>query len=220
MASNPISSWQIGVKKLETVAHFIFLVSKITVDSDYSHKIERHLHLERTAMTNLDRVLKSKDITLSTKVHLVKAMIFPVVTYICERWTEKKAEHRRIDVFQLWCGEDSWESLDSKEIKLVNPKGNPPWIFIGRTDVEAEAPMPWPPDVKSQLIGKDCDAGKDWRQEEKGMTEDEMAGWHHRLDGHEFEQALGVGDGQGSLACCSPWVTKSWTWLSDWTTTI
>ena len=103
MASNPISSWQIGVKKLETVAHFIFLVSKITVDSDYSHKIERHLHLERTAMTNLDRVLKSKDITLSTKVHLVKAMIFPVVMYICERWTEKKAEHRRIDVFQLWC---------------------------------------------------------------------------------------------------------------------
>ena len=103
MASNPISSWQIGVKKLETVAHFIFLVSQITVDSDYSHKIERHLHLERTAMTNLDRVLKSKDITLSTKVHLVKAMIFPVVMYICERWTEKKAEHRRIDVFQLWC---------------------------------------------------------------------------------------------------------------------
>ena len=88
---------------METVAHFIFLVSKITVDSDYSHKIERHLHLERTAMTNLDRVLKSKDITLSTKVHLVKAMIFPVVMYICERWTEKKAEHRRIDVFQLWC---------------------------------------------------------------------------------------------------------------------
>ena len=144
MASNPISSWQIGVKKLETVAHFIFLVSKITVDSDYSHKIERHLHLERTAMTNLDRVLKSKDITLSTKVHLVKAMIFPVVTYICERWTEKKPEHRRIDVFQLWCGEDSWESLDSKEIKLVNPKGNPPWIFIGRTDAKVEAPILWP----------------------------------------------------------------------------
>ena len=94
--------------------------------------------------------------------------------------------------------------LDCKEIKSVNPKGNQPWIFIGRTDAKAEAPILWPPDVKNWLIGKDPDAGKDWRQEEKGTTEDEMVGWHHWLHGHEFEQALWVGDGQGTLACCSP----------------
>ena len=94
--------------------------------------------------------------------------------------------------------------LDCKEIKPVNPKGNQSWIFIGRIDAEAQAPVLWPPDVNSWLIWKDPDAGKDWRQEEKGTTEDEMVGWHHLLDGHEFEQALGVGDGQGSLTCCSP----------------
>ena len=94
--------------------------------------------------------------------------------------------------------------LDSKEIKPVNPKGNQSWIFIGRTDAEAEAPILWPPDTKNWLIGKDPDTGKDWRWEEKGTTEDEMVGWHHRFDGQEFEQVPGVGDGQGSLACCSP----------------
>ena len=106
-------------------------------------------------------------------------------------------------------GEDSFESpLGSKELKPVHPKGNQPWIFIGRTDAEAEALIPWPPDAKSQLIGKDPDAGKDWRQEEKGTTEDEMVGWHHQLDGHEFEQTPGDGEGQGILACCSPWDCK------------
>ena len=109
-------------------------------------------------------------------------------------------------------------SLDWKEIKPVNPKGNQPWIFIRRTDAEAETPVLWPPDAKSWLTGKDLDAaGKVWRQEEKGMTEDEMVGWHHQLNGHEFEQALEVGDGQGSLAGCSPWSHKSRTWLRDWT---
>ena len=98
--------------------------------------------------------------------------------------------------------------LACKEIQPVNPKGNQSWIFIGRIDAEAKAPIFWPPDVKNWLIGKDPDAGKDWRQEEKGMTEDGMVGWHHWLDGHEFEQALGVGDGQGGLACSSPWGHK------------
>ena len=98
--------------------------------------------------------------------------------------------------------------LDCKEIKSVNPKGNQSWIFIGRTDAEAEAPVLWPPDIESWLIGKDPDAGKDWRQEEKEMTEDEMVGWHHWLDRHEFEQALAVGDGQGTQACCSPFGRK------------
>ena len=99
-------------------------------------------------------------------------------------------------------------SLDSKEIKPVNPKGNQHWILIGRIDAEVEAPIVWPPDVKSQLIGKDPDAGKDWGQEEKGATEDEIVGWHQQLNGHEFEQALGDGDGQGGLVCCSPWGRK------------
>ena len=111
--------------------------------------------------------------------------------------------------------------LDCKEIQQVHPKGNQSWIHIGRIDTEAKAPILWPPDAKSQLIGKDPDSGKHWRQEEKVTTEDEMIGWHHRLYGHEFEQAPGVGDGQGSLACCSPWgckdsdMTKQLNWLSD-----
>ena len=121
----------------------------------------------------------------------------------------------------LWCfwtvvlGKTSESPLDCKDIQPVNPKGNRFWISIGRTD--AETLILWPPDVKNWLLRKDSDAGKDWRQEEKGMTEDEMVGWHHQLDGHEFEQAPGVGDGQGSLVCCSPRVAKSRTWLSNWT---
>ena len=109
--------------------------------------------------------------------------------------------------------------LDCKEIQLVHPKGNQSRVFIGRTDFEAETPIFWPPDAKSWLIGKDCDAGKDWRQEEKGTTEDEMAGWHRWLNGHESQWTLGVGDGQRGLACCSPWVCKesdTTEWL-NWT---
>ena len=106
--------------------------------------------------------------------------------------------------------------LDCKEIQPVHPTDQS-WVFIGRTATEAEAPILWPPDEKNWLIRKDPDARKDWGQEEKGTTEDEMAGWHHRLDGHEFEQALKVGDGQGSLTCCSPWVAKNRTQPSDWT---
>ena len=109
--------------------------------------------------------------------------------------------------------------LDCKEIKPVNPKGNQPWIFIGRADAEAETPTLWPHDKKSRLIRKDPESGKDGGQEEKGMTEDKMVGWHHQLNGHEFGQVPGIGDGQGSLGCCSPWVAKSWRWLGDWTTT-
>ena len=105
-------------------------------------------------------------------------------------------------------GEDSWESLGCKEIQPVHPKGNQFWVFIGRTDVEAETPIFWPPDAKSWLIGKDPDAGKDWGQESKGMTEDELVGCHHQLNGHGFGWTLGVGDGQGDLACCGSWGPK------------
>ena len=146
--------------------------SKITADGDCSHEIKRCLLLGRKAMTNLDRVLKSRDINLLVKVCLVKAMVFPVVMYGCESWTIKKAEHQRTDAFEVWC----WRRLlDCKEIQPDNPKENQSWIFIGRTDAEAETLILWPPDAKNWLIGKDPDTGKDWRQE-KGMTEDEVIG--------------------------------------------
>ena len=185
MASGPITSWEIDG---ETVADIILGGSKITVDGDCSHEIKKCLLLGRKVMTNLDNILKSRDLTLLTKVWLVKAMVFPVVMYGCESWTIKKAEHWRIDAFELWC---CWRFLKSplecKEIQPVHPKGNQSWLFIGKTDVEAETPILWPPDVKNWLIWKDPDAGKDWRPEEKGTTENEMVGWHHRLNGHEFE---------------------------------
>ena len=129
----------------------------------------------------------SRDITLLTKVCLVEVRTFPVVMYGCESWTIKKVEGQRIDVFELRCWRRLENPVDRKEIKPVNPKGNQSWIFIGRTDAEAETPILWPLDAKSRFVGKDPDAGNDWRQEEKGMTEDEMVGWHHQLNEHEFE---------------------------------
>ena len=188
--------------KLETVSDFIFLSSKITADGDCSHEIKRCLLLGRKAMTNLDSILTSRDITLPTKVRLVKAMVFPVM-YGCENWTIKKAECWRIDTFELWCWRRLWR------VPWTARRSNQPilkeiqsWVFIGRTDAKAETPILWPPHAKSWLIGKDPDAGRDWEQEEKGTTEDEMAVWHHQLDGHESEWTPGVGDGQGGRACC------------------
>ena len=159
-------------------------------------------------MTNQDSILKSRDITLPTKVRLVKAMVFPVVMYGCESWDCEESWAQKSWCFWIVVLEKTLESpLDSKEIQPVHPKGDQSWVFIGRTDA-GSTPVLWPPHAKSWLIGKDPDAGRDWRQEEKGMTEDEMAGWHHWLDGHEFGWTLGVGDGQGGLACCSPWGHK------------
>ena len=149
-------------------------------------KLKKHLFLGRKVTTSLDSVLKSRSITLPAKTHLVKTMVFPVAMYGCESWTVKW-------VLKNWCFwtvvlEKTLESpLDCKEIQPVNLKGNQSWIFIGRTDAEDETPMLWPPDARNWLICKDPDAGKDWRQEEKGTTEDEMVGWHHQLKGHEFE---------------------------------
>ena len=124
MASDPITSWEIDGETAETVSDFIWGGSKITADSDCSHEIKRHLLLERKVMTNLDRIFKSRDIALPTKVHLVKAMVCPVVMYGCESWTVKKAEHQRIDAFELWCWRILESPLDCKEIQPVNPKGN------------------------------------------------------------------------------------------------
>ena len=179
---------------METVTDFIFLGSKLTANGDYSHKIKRRLLVGIKVVTNLDSILKSKDITLPTKVHLVKAMIFPVVMCGCENWTIKKAESQRIYAFELWGWRRLESCLDCKEIKPVNPKLNQSWIFIERTGAEAESLIPWPT-ADSWLLGKEPEAGKDWRQEEKGPTEDEVFGWHHRLNGHEFEQALAVANG-------------------------
>ena len=184
---------------------FIFLSSKITTDGDYSHEVKRRLLLGRKAMTNLDSIKKQ------THYFVDKGPSSQSYGFYSSHVWMWELDHKGW-ALKNWCFwtvafKKTLESpLDFKEIKLVNPKENQSWIFIGGTD--AEAPILWPPDGKSWLIRKDLDAGKDWRQEEKGMTEDEMAGWHHQLDGHEFEQTLGVGDGQGSLVCCSPWSSK------------
>ena len=185
MASGPITSWQTDGETVETMADFVFLGSKSTADGDCSHEIKRRLLLGRKVMTNLDSILKSRDITLPTKSS--QGYGFPVVMYGCESWTIKKAEHWRIDTFELWCWRRllrvPWTARRSNKsiLKVISPG----YSLEGLTDVEAETPILWPPDVKSWLIWKDPDAGKDWRWEEE-MTEDEMVGWHHWLNGHEF----------------------------------
>jgi len=204
MASGPITSWEIDGETVETVSEFIFLGSKITADGYYSHEIKRRLLLGRKVMTNLDSIFKSREISLPTKVHLVKAMVFPIVVYRYESWAVKKD----------WCFwtvvlEKTLESpLDSKEIQPVHSEGVQPWDFFVRNDAKAETPVLWPTHAKSWLIGKDSAAGRDWGQEELGTTEDEMAGWHHWLDGRESEWTPGVGDAQRGLACWDSWGHK------------
>ena len=164
----------------------LFWGSKITADGDRSHEIKRCLLLGRKAMTNLDSILKSRDITVPTKVHPVKAMVFPVVMYRCESWTIKKAECQRIDAFELCC----WRRLlrvpwtarrpNQSILKEINPEYSLEGLML-------KPKLQYFGHAKNWLIWKDPDAGKDWRQEEKGMTEDEMVGWHHRFDGPEFE---------------------------------
>ena len=159
-------------------------------------------------MTNLDSILKIRD-----RPHFADkgpyGQSYDFSSSHAEVW---ELNHTEGWALKNWCFRNVLEKtlggpLDCTEIKAVNPKGNQPWLYIGRTDAKAEAPILWPPDVKSWLSGKDPDAGKDWGQK-KGTTEDDMVGWHHQHDGHEFEQAPGVGDGQGSLVCCSLWGCK------------
>ena len=186
---------------MEIVTDFIFMGSKFIADGDCSHEMKRCLLLGWKLMSYLDSLLKSRDVSLPTKVHLVKAMVFPVVMYGCELDCEESWELKN------WCYwtvvlEKTLESpLDCKEIQPVSPKGNQSWIFIGRTGAKGDTPILWPPDVKSWLIWKDPDDGKNWRQEEKGTTEGDMI----QLTGHEFKWTPGFGDEQESLACCSPW---------------
>ena len=208
MTSGPITSWQIDGEKMETVTDFILGGWKITVLGDCSHEIKRHLLLGRKVMTNLDSILKSRHYFankgLSSQSYgFSHSHVWMWELDYKENWVPKN-----------WCFwtvvlEKTLESpLHCTEIQPVHPKGDQSWILIWRTVAEAEDSIFWPPDVKNWLVWKDPDAGKDWRQEEKGMTEDEMVGWHHQLNGHKFVQALGAGDRQGSLACCSPWGHK------------
>ena len=187
--------------------------SKITADGYYSHEIKRHLLLRRKVMTKLVMTKKQRHYSAnegpSSQISgFSRGHVWMWVLDYKESWVPKN-----------WC---FWtvvlttlkSPLDSKEIQPVHPEGNQSWIIIRSTDAEAETPVLWPPDAKNWLTGKDPDAGKDWRQEEKGATEDEMVGWNHGLNGHEFERAPGVGDGQGSPVCCSSWGCKE----SDWAT--
>ena len=201
MASGPITSWEIDGETVETVADIILGVSKITVDGDCSHEIKRHLLLGRKVMTNLDSILKSRDITFSTKVHLVKAMVFPVVMYGCESWAIKKPEHWRIDACELWF----WKRLlrvpcfarrsNQSILNEISPGCSLEGLvlklklqYFGHLMQRADS------FEKTLMLGK---------IEKKGMTEDEIVGWHHRLNGHGFGCTLGLGDGQGGLECYS-----------------
>ena len=188
MASGPITSWQIDGKIMKTVRDFILGGSKITADGDCSHEIKRCLLLGRKAMTNLDSILKSRDITLQTKVCLVKAMVFS--SSHVWMWELDCKESLALKNWCFWTVvlEKTLESLlDSKQIQPVNPQENQSWIFIASTNAEAETPILWPSDVKNWLTWEDPDAGQVERWEGKGTTEDEMLGWHHQLNGQEFE---------------------------------
>ena len=209
-----------------TVSDFILGGSKITADGDCSHEIKRLLLLGRKAMTNLDSILKSRDIT--KKGPSSQGYGFSNSHVWMWSWNIKKAEHQRTDAFELWCWRRllrvPWTARRSNQ-SILNEISLNIWNqSTGRTDAEAETPILGPPDVKNWFIWKDLDAGNNWRWKEKWTTEDEMIGWHHQLNGHESEQAPEVGDGQGSLACCSPWGCEesdtteqlNWTELNRW----
>ena len=195
---------------METVTDFIFLGSKITADGDCSHEIKRHFLLGRKAMTNLDSILKSRDITLPAKACSGKAMVFPVVIYGCESWTIKKAEHRRIDAFELWCWRRllrvPWTARRSNQsiLKEISLKYSLEELmlklqlqYFGHLMQKADSLE------KTLMLGKI--EGRRRRVQQRMRW---LVGWHHQLDGHEFGQAPGVGDGQGGLLCCSPWGHK------------
>ena len=208
MASDCITSLQIDGEPMETLTDFTFLVSKVTADGDCSHEIKKRLLLGRKTTTNLDSVLKNRDITLPTKVYQVKAKVFPVVMYGCERWTLKKAESQRIDAFELWCwrrlSRVSWTARRSNQsiLKEISPGY---WLeglmlklklhYFGHLMRRADS-------LEKTLI-----LGKTVREDKEATEDDEMVRWHHRLDGHDFEQAQWVGDGQGGLACWQEWDT-------------
>ena len=196
---------------------FIFLGSKITADGDYSHEIKRPLEAPwKKSYDQPRQCIKEQRHHFPNKGPYSQGYVLSSTHVQMLELDHKEGWVSKNSCFRTMMSEKTLESPFDTEIKPVNPKGNQPWIFIGRTDTEAEAPLLWPPDLKIHLIGNVPDAGKDWRQEEKGVTEDEMVGWHHRLNG--CEQTPGDSEGQGSLACCSPWgckeldTTERWNW--------
>ena len=207
MASGPITSWQINGETMKTVRDFIFLGSKITDDGDCSHEIKTLVPWKKSYNKPRQHIKKQRCYFAHKGLF---SQSYGFSSSDVRMW---ELDHTESGVPKNWCFwtvllEKTLESPLDCKIKPVNPKGNQSWIFIGRTDVQAEAPILWPPYAKNQHIRKDPDAGKDWRQEGKGTIEDKMVGWHHQLNGHEFEQALGDGEGQTSLACCNPWGCK------------
>ena len=206
MASGPITSWQIDGETVEKRQTLFWGAPK---SLQIVNEVMKLKDTWKKSYDQLRQHIKKQRYYLATKVHLVKAMVLPVVMYRCESWTIKKAEHQRIVAFELWFWRRilivPWTARRSNQSILMEISS---WIFIGRTEAEAETPILWPSDLKNWFIWKDPDARKDWRQKERAMTEDEVVGWHHWLSGREFEWALGVCDEQGGLMCCSPWDCK------------
>ena len=205
MASGPITSWQIDMETMETVTDLIFLGSQITVNGDHSHE-KKTLDSRKESYDKPRQYIKKQRHPYSQNYSFSSSHIWMWKLDPKEGWSPKNW------CFQTVALEKTLESPLDCKIKPVDLKGNQSWVFFGRTD--AETSILWSPDVKNWLIGKDPDAGKDWGQE-KGTTGDEMVGWHHLLNGHEFEQDSGDGEEQGSLACCSPWDSKE-SYMSDW----
>ena len=219
MTPDPISSWQMGetveTETMETVMGFIFLDSKSLLMVTAAMKLKDACSLEEKLWQNRQLVKKQRHHFAS------KGPYSQIYVFSSSHVLMWELDHKECWVPKNWCFrtpllEKTLESpLDCKESTPINHKENQPWIFIGRSDAEAEAPIHWPPDMKSQLIWKDPDAGKDCRQDEKAMTGDEMAGWHHWLNGQEFEQTLGDGEEQGNLACCDSWGHKE-SHMTEW----
>ena len=214
LVSGPITSWQIDGKTVETVSDFVFLGSKITADGDCNHEIIRRLLLGRKAMTNLDSILKSRDITLPTKVQIIKAIVFTIVMCGCDSWTIKKAKHQRINAFELWCWRRllrvPWTARRSNQsiLKEISPEYSLEGLML-KLKLQYFGHLVW----KKQCIGEDPDAGKDW--EEKGTAEDKMVGWCHWLNGHAFEQLWEMVMDRKAWSAAVHKVTKSQTWLNN-----